>query len=83
MCQRVFIVKRKKRNEDKVLYKSRVRVCGVCFARNKVIVSGKVNDCNCSCVNYFLQLNLFKLREGESGKWVTKVIIKFNGIIYK
>ncbi len=46
----------------------RAHAWGVCIARNKVSVSGKVNVWNCSCVNYFLQLNLFKLREGESGK---------------
>ncbi len=46
----------------------RARAWGVYIARNKVNVSGKVNVRNYSCVNYFLQLNLFKLREGESGK---------------
>jgi hypothetical protein len=40
---------------------------GVCFARNKVSVLVKVNDCNCSCVNYFLQLNLIQI--AKRGKW--------------
>ena len=40
---------------------------GVCVARNKVSISGKVNDCNCSCVNYFLQLNLIQI--AKRGKW--------------
>ncbi len=41
---------------------------GVCFARNKVTISEKVNDCNCSCVNYFfLQLNLIQI--AKRGKW--------------
>jgi hypothetical protein len=53
----------------------RARAWGVCIARKKVSVSGKVNVWNCSSVNYFLQLNLFKLREGESGKWVEEVIM--------
>jgi hypothetical protein len=41
----------------------------VCFARNKVSISGKVSACNYSCVNYFLQLNLPNCEEGkvESG----------------
>ena len=40
---------------------------GCVFARNKVTISGKVNDCNCSCVNYFLQLNLIQI--AKRGKW--------------
>ena len=40
---------------------------GVCFARNEVTFSGKVNDSNCWCVNYFLQLILIQI--AKRGKW--------------
>ena len=57
---------------------------GVCFARNKVSVSGKVNDHNCSCVTYFLQLILIqiarrvKVESGESDhKSLTVFIYKY------
>ncbi len=67
MCQWVFIVKRKKGNGVKSR-RNRECACAWCvFARNKVSISGKVNDWNCSCVNYFLQLNLIQI--AKRGKW--------------
>jgi hypothetical protein len=45
-----------------------VRVWGVCVLQEaRLVFSGKVNDCNCSCVNYFLQLNLIQI--AKRGKW--------------
>jgi hypothetical protein len=58
-------------------------VWGVCFARNKVSISGKVNDCNCSCVNYFLQLNLIQIAKREKWKVGDESENKLYGIIYK